>query len=88
MPKNERPKAAPVAYAKYESKGENVQRAEAYVRPSAHKEGWFTFENSFDEDDHGTKSKIVKRFIDFDRSLTMRGFVRVNAFCADKDFSL
>ena len=91
MKKSEKPKPAPVVIAKYETKGTDAQRVEVYIRPSAHRSGWFTFWNSLDNrDEHQTKQKIVKRLVSFDKSLTMRGYVRMNFsnLSGDSDFNL
>jgi hypothetical protein len=66
-----------VAFALYETKGENALKAEAYVRPSQQRDGYFTFENSFGEEKHGTAGEIAQRFVAFDRSLTMKGYIRM-----------
>jgi len=58
--------------------GENAIKAEAYVRPSAQKDGWFTFENSFGEEQHGTMDQIAQRFAAFDRGLRMKGYIRMH----------
>jgi hypothetical protein len=39
--------------------------------------GMFTFENSFGEEEHGTEEEIAQRFVAFDRSLTMKGYIRM-----------
>ena len=65
-----------IAYARYETTGENAVTAESYVRPSAEKEGWFTFENSLGEEQHGTREEIAMRFAMFDKSLTIKGYIR------------
>lgn len=72
------PKPIAVAFARYETTGENAQRAAAYVRRSDKNDGWFSFENSFGEVEHGTMEKIALRFVAFDRSLTMKGYVRTH----------
>jgi len=75
MPGELKPNA--VAFAHYETKGPNALRAEAYVRPSTQREGWYTFENSLGEKQHGTMEQIALRFVGFDRSLTIKGYVRM-----------
>jgi len=82
------PKPDAVAYAHYETKGENAARAESYVRPSTQKEGWFTFENSFGEEEHGTKEEIAQRFAAFDKSLTLKHYVRMRHGSSDPAFNL
>jgi TIR domain len=74
---SERTKPNAVAYARYETKGQNALRAHAYVRPSGEKNGWFTFENSLGEDEHGTIAEIAHRFAVFDKTLTMQGYIRM-----------
>ncbi|MBZ5506930.1 MAG: toll/interleukin-1 receptor domain-containing protein [Acidobacteriia bacterium] len=69
-------KPNPVAYARYETNGENALSAESYVRPSQEKIGWFTFDNSFGEEQHGTREEISMRFALFDKSLTIKGYIR------------
>jgi len=58
-------KPSALAFALYKPAGENALKAEAYVRPSAQKDGWFTFENSFGEEQHGTMDQIAQRFAAF-----------------------
>jgi hypothetical protein len=78
-----------VAYALYETKGGNALRAEAYVRPSGRGDGYFTFESSFGEEEHGTMEQIAQRFIAFDRNLTMKGFIRMqHGNSGDRAFNL
>ncbi len=77
----------PVAYAYYELVGTD-KRANAFVRPSAHKDGWYEFENTFNEHDHGTKSKILKRYVTFDRNMIQQGYQRKNNFVGDQAFAL
>jgi len=66
-----------VAYAQYETTGKGARKAEAYVRQSREKDGWFTFENSFGEQEDGTMEEVAQRFTAFDRSLTARGYIRM-----------
>jgi hypothetical protein len=70
-------KPGAIAYAIYETKGPNAVKAEAYVRPSTHHTGWFTFESSLGEEQHGTREEIAKRFAAFDKSLTLQGYIRM-----------
>jgi len=85
-----------VAYAFYETKGENAQRAKIYVRHSAQIVGWFAFENSYDDEQHGPREhegpieEIAQRFADADRNLRMKGYVRMNYanLSGDKAFDL
>jgi len=73
-----------VAYAFYETKGDNAKRAKVYVRHSAQVDGWFAFEGSYDDKQHGPHEhegpieEIAQRFVDADRSLRMKGYVRMN----------
>jgi hypothetical protein len=67
-----------IAHARYETKGENTLRADAYVRPSTNKDGWYMFENSFGEEEHGTREDIAMRFTTFDKGLIMKGYIRMN----------
>ena len=73
-----------VAYAFYETKGDNAQRAKVYVRHSAQVDGWFAFEDSYGDEQRGPHEhegpieEIAQRFVDADRSLRMKGYVRMN----------
>jgi pyrimidine deaminase RibD-like protein len=77
-----------IAYAWYETKGENATKAKAFIRPSAQQDGWFTFENSFGEEIHGTKEEIALRFAAFDRSLSLKHYVRMQHTTSDPAFNL
>jgi hypothetical protein len=77
-PRQAKPKQNAIAFARYENAGENALKAEAYVRPSNDRDGWFTFENSFGEEEHGTMEVIAMRFAAFDKSLTIKGYIRKN----------
>jgi hypothetical protein len=85
-----------VAYAFYETKGDNAQRAKVYFRHSAQIDGLFAFENSYDDEQHeprehaGPIEEIAQRFVDADRSLRMNGYVRMNYanLSGDKAFDL
>jgi hypothetical protein len=77
-----------IAYAWYETKGENATKAKAFIRPSPQQDGWFTFENSFGEEIHGTKEEIAIRLAAFDRSLLLKHYVRMQHFTADAAFKL
>lgn len=83
----EKAKPAPVAYAWYIKKGESG-RIEAYVRPSQHKDGWYTFENTLNENEHGPKAKMVTRYINFDRAMKRKGYEQTQNFTGDPDFNL
>jgi len=87
-PKQPKPNA--IASARYESTGANALKVEAYVRPSTQRNGWFTFENSLGDEEHGTKEEIAQRFAAFDKSLTMKGYIRMNRgnFSGDRAFDL
>jgi hypothetical protein len=76
QPKETKPNA--IACATYETKGSNAVKAEVYVRPSTKKEGWFTFENSFGEEDHEGLEDIATRYAVFDKSLTAKGYIRMH----------
>jgi hypothetical protein len=73
-----------VAYAFYETKGENAKQAKIYVRLCASIDGWLAFENSYDDElygrsEHvGPSEEIAQRFVDADRSLRIKGYVRMN----------
>lgn len=81
-------KANAVAFARYETTGQNAARAEAYVRPSTEEDGRFTFENSLGEEKHGTKEEIAQHFVAFDKSLRVKHYIRVQHGSADPAFSL
>ena len=51
-----------IAYAWYETTGKDAVKAKAFIRPSLQRDGWFTFENSFGEEAHGTKEEMATRF--------------------------
>jgi hypothetical protein len=86
-PKQVKPNA--IAYALYETKGENALKAAAYVRPSILKDRWFTFENSFGEVLDGTLEDTAVRFATFDKSLTMKSYIRMHhANSGDPAFNL
>ena len=51
-----------IAYAWYETTGKDAVEAKAFIRPSLQRDGWFTFENSFGEEAHGTKEEMATRF--------------------------
>ena len=86
-PKQVKPNA--IAYALYETKGENALKAAAYVRPSILNDRWFTFENSFGEVLDGTLEETAVRFATFDKSLTMKSYIRMHhANSGDPAFNL
>jgi hypothetical protein len=76
------------AYASYETKGENATKAKAFIRPSPERDGWFTFENSFGEEIHGTKEEIAMKCAAFDRSLSLKHYVRIQHTTSDSAFNL
>lgn len=80
--------APPAAYALYVATGPNAVKVNAFVRPSTRKEGWYLFENSLGENEHGTKSKIAKLYVNFDMTLTQKGYKRTNSFNSDPIFKL
>jgi hypothetical protein len=82
------PKPNAVAFARYETTGENAQRAAAYVRPSSRQLGWFSFESSLGDLEHGERDKIALRFVAFDRSLTTKGYIRTHYGAGDPYFAL
>jgi TIR domain len=77
-----------IAYAWYETKGENAVKAKAFIRPSTQHDGWFSFENSFGEELHGTKEEIAMKFAAFDKSLTLKHYVRMQHSTSDAAFNL
>ena len=86
-PEAARPNA--IAYAWYETTGENAAKAKAFIRPSTQHDGWFSFENSFGEEIHGTKEEIATKFAAFDKSpLMLKRYVRMQHFTSDPAFNL
>jgi hypothetical protein len=77
-----------IAYAWYETTGENAAKAKAFIRPSTQNDGWFSFENSFGEEIHGTKEEIAMKFSAFDRSLVLKHYVRMQHSASDPAFKL
>ena len=77
-----------IAYAWYETTGKDAVKAKAFVRPSIQREGWFTFENSFGEEQHGTKEEIALRLATFDRSLRLKHYIRTHDMSSDPAFKL
>ncbi len=77
-----------IAYAWYETTGENAAKAKAFIRPSTKQDGWFTFENSFGEEAHGTKEEIAMRFAAFDRSLRLKHYLLMQHTSSDPAFRL
>jgi pyrimidine deaminase RibD-like protein len=77
-----------IAYAWYETTGETALKAKAFIRPSTEQEGWFTFENSFGEEQHGTKEEIALRFASFDKGLTLKHYIRMQHASSDPAFAL
>ncbi|WP_263353322.1 toll/interleukin-1 receptor domain-containing protein [Acidicapsa acidisoli] len=73
-----KPKFNAVAYARYETTGVDAKRADVHIRPSATREGWFTYEDSFGEVQHATQDDIATRFVLFDRRLIREGYIRMN----------
>jgi hypothetical protein len=76
-----------VAYAWYETTGENAVKAKAFIRPSIEQDWRFTFENSLGEQENGTKEDS-RRFATFDRSLRLKRYIRMQHASADPAFSL
>ena len=77
-----------IAYAWYETTGENAAKAKAFIRPSTKQDGWYTFENSFGEEAHGTKEGIATRFAAFDRSVRLKHYIRMQHSSSDPAFVL
>lgn len=77
-----------IAYAWYETTGENGAKAKAFIRPSTKQDGWFTFENSFGEEAHGTKEEIAMRFAAFDKSLKLKHYILMQHTSSDPAFRL
>lgn len=77
-----------IAYAWYETTGENAAKAKAFIRPSTQHDGWFSFENSYGEETDGTKEEIAMKFAAFDKSLVLKHYVRMQHFTSDPAFKL
>jgi hypothetical protein len=77
-----------IAYAWYETTGENAAKAKAFIRPSTQHDGWFSFENSFGEEIHKTKEEIVMKFAAFDKSLVLKHYVRMQHTASNPAFNL
>lgn len=73
-----------VAYAFYETKGENAKRAKVFVFRSSVNKDLFRFQNSHDDELHGPREhegpleEISVRFVTADAQLRMKGYVRMN----------
>jgi hypothetical protein len=67
-----------IVYARYETTGANAKRADVHVRPPVVADGYFTYEDSFGESQHGTDEEVARRLVDFDRKLRLQGYVRMN----------
>lgn len=83
-----RAKPNAIAYAWYETPGNDSAKAKSFVRPSLQQDGWFTFENSFGEEAHGTKEEIAMRFAAFDKLLRMKHYLRMQHVSSDPAFAL
>ena len=70
------PRPNPIAYAWYETQGESALKAQSYVRESPANRGRFTYDNSFGHEQLGTKEEIAMLFAGFDKSLTVKGYIR------------
>jgi hypothetical protein len=77
-----------IAYAWYETTGENAAKAKAFIRPSTQHDGWFSFENSLGEEMHGTKEEIAMKFAAFDKSLVLKHYVRMQHSTSDPAFKV
>jgi len=82
----EKPNA--IAYAWYETKGDGARKAKAFIRPSTHQDGCFTFEDSFGQEEHGPKEAIAAKFFTFDRGLKAKGYTLMQHASSDPAFSL
>jgi hypothetical protein len=78
----------PVAYAYYETTGPDAKQANAFVRPSMRREGWFTFENSFGEKDHGPRGRIARKYVVFNLSMKLKGYRHTRSTSSDSVFSV
>jgi hypothetical protein len=81
-------KPSAIAYAWYETTGQNAVKAKAFVRPSTQHDGWFTFENSLGVEEDGTKEETAIRFLNFDRSLKMQSYILMQHATSDPAFNL
>jgi hypothetical protein len=77
-----------IAYAWYETTGGDAAKAKAFIRPSTQHDGWFSLENSFGEEIHGTKEEIAMKFAAFDKSLVLKHYVRMQHSTSDPAFKL
>jgi diguanylate cyclase (GGDEF)-like protein len=82
------PKANAIAYAWYETTGPNAATVKAFIRPSTQQDGWFTFESSLGDEEHGSKEEIAIRFATFDKSLMLKKYIRMQHASADPAFTL
>jgi hypothetical protein len=78
----------PVAYAYYETIGPDAKQASAFVRPSTHGEGWFTFENTFGEKEHGPRGRIAKKYVVFSLSMKLKGYRHTRSASSDPVFNV
>jgi hypothetical protein len=69
---------SPVAYAKYETTGENAVKAETYVRPSEEHPGSFFYEDSFGANRLESEELAAQSFFTTDRKLIQSGYIRMN----------
>lgn len=85
---SEQTKPNAIAYAWYETTGKDAVKAKAFVRPSLGRDGWYTFENSFGEEEHGTKEEIAMKFAAFDKRLRLKHYLRMQHASSDPTFTL
>jgi hypothetical protein len=77
-----------IAYAWYETTGKDAGKAKAFIRPSLKQDGWYSFENSFGEEAHGTKENIATKFAAFDANLRLKHYLRMQHASSDPIFTL
>jgi hypothetical protein len=83
-----RAKPNAIAYAWYETTGKDAVKAQAFIRTSFKQGGWYTFENSFGEEVHGSKEDIAAKFAAFDKSLRLKHYLRMQHGSSDPAFTL
>jgi len=76
---SDKPLQSPVAYAWYEMKG-TPDRIQAYVRLAGTSGGLFTFETSVGERLLGHEAEVAGHYLEFDRQMHHKGYVRMQTF--------
>ena len=76
---SDEPVQSPIAYAWYEMKG-TPDRIQAYVRLAGTSGGLFTLETSAGEKYLGHEAEVAQRYLQFDRQMHQKGYVRMQTF--------